>query len=120
MLAGGGGGAFGYGNQIERHRLVVDYLTIPVPGLGTAWKDFCIVQISDLHLEPYGDPELLRVAVGMINGFKPDMVVMTGDYVTWDSSNMAALAEPLCELKAPAGQKGQVDRPSNVIITVAK
>ena len=102
-MATAGGGAYGYGSQIERHRPVVERITIPLRGLGAAWQGFRIVQISDLHVEPLGDPELLRMTVDTINGLKPEMVVMTGDYVTHDATNLARLVEPLVDLKAPAG-----------------
>lgn len=103
MMATAGGGAYGYGWEIERHRPVVERITVPLRGLGTAWKGFRIVQITDLHLEPLGVPGLLKTVVDTINGLKPDMVVMTGDYITHDASNLVNLAEPLADLKVPAG-----------------
>ncbi len=103
MMATAGGGAYGYGREIERHRAVVERVTVPLRGLGSAWKGFRIVQITDLHLEPLGDADLLKKVVDTINDLKPDMVVMTGDYVTRSAANLVNLAEPLADLKAPAG-----------------
>ncbi len=103
VLAGTGGGAFSYGSLIERHRPVVERITIRMPGLGQAWQGFRIVQISDLHLEPMRDPVLLSGVVDTINGLKPDLVALTGDFVTHDASDIAELSAPLAALKAPAG-----------------
>lgn len=106
VMASGGGGAFSYGNQIERHHPVVEKVTLPLRGLGSAWNGCRIVQISDLHMEPIVDQELLRTTVSIINGLKPDVIVLTGDYVTSNSTKVATLAEPLVELKAPGGVYG--------------
>ena len=102
----GGGGAYGYGNQIERHYPVVERIKVSLPGLGSAWNGFRVVQISDLHLEPIVDQELLRTTVAAINALKPDLIVLTGDYITSNAMRIANLAEPLSELKARAGVFG--------------
>ena len=102
-LATTGGGAIGYGSLVERHHPVIDRVTIPLPGLGRAWQGFRIVQSSDLHLEPLHDSELLQRVVHTVNGLKPDLVALTGDYVTRDASDVARLSAPLAALNAPAG-----------------
>ena len=103
MAVFGGGGAYGYGNQIERHYPVTERIKVSLPGLGSAWNGFRIVQISDLHLEPIVDEALLHTTVAKINALKPDMIVLTGDYITGNGRRIADLAAPLSELKAPAG-----------------
>ena len=105
-MACGGGGAYGYGNQIERRSPVVERVNIGVRGLGGAWNGARIVQLSDLHLEPIVDQELLRTTVGIVNALKPDLILLTGDYVTSIASRAAHLVEPLTELRAAAGVYG--------------
>lgn len=71
-----------------------------------------VVQISDLHFGPYtGAPEL-RAAVEAANAAAPDLVVLTGDFVTstwlwkWgkrDASQAEPCAEILRELRARHG-----------------
>ena len=99
----GGSGSYAYGRMIERQRIVVERLEVRLRGLGTAFDGFRIAQISDLHLEPNVDRALLIKGVDMINALKPDLIVLTGDYVTSDASRAAELTAPLAALKAPAG-----------------
>ncbi len=98
-----GSGAFGYGSLVERNHPVVERLKIAMPGLGPAWEGCRVVQISDLHLEPLHNPELVLRTVAIINSMKPDVIVLTGDYVTHDSRDIMALSAPLAGLKARAG-----------------
>jgi len=89
--------------MIERHRPVVERIRIPLRGLGSAFDGFRIVQISDLHLEPNFDSPLLLKTVGMINELKPDLIAMTGDFITSHAGRVAELTAPLADLKARAG-----------------
>jgi uncharacterized protein len=66
-------------------------------------QSFTIVQISDLHYDPYFSAHPLKAAIGIINGLRPDLIVLTGDFVTapWfggDDEKAAAAAEPCAEL----------------------
>lgn len=47
--------------------------------LSEQWKNFRIVQISDLHLGAANSVRLVRRSVEKINALKPDVVVFTGD-----------------------------------------
>jgi uncharacterized protein len=75
-------------------------------------QGFTIAQISDLHYDPYFSVHPLHAAIGIVNGLRPDLIVLTGDFVTapWFSKNdekAAAAAEPcaalLRQMKAPHG-----------------
>jgi hypothetical protein len=59
----------------------VSKITFPIRGLHSALEGFTIVQITDIHLKPYTQPNLVRRAVAMANQLHPDLVVLTGDYV---------------------------------------
>lgn len=99
----GGGGAYSYGRMIERHRPKVERVSIAMHGLGSAFDGFRIVQISDLHLEPNLDPPLLVKTVEMINALKPDLVAITGDFITHNASRVSELTAPLADLRARCG-----------------
>jgi predicted MPP superfamily phosphohydrolase len=60
---------------------VVERVLIPIRGLHPALEGFSIVQMSDIHLLPYTRPDLLLRSVAMANALKPDLTVLTGDYV---------------------------------------
>lgn len=71
-----------------------------------------VVQISDLHYGPYTGAREVRAAVAAANAASPDLVVLTGDFVTsklffkWgqrDASAAEPCAEILRELRARRG-----------------
>jgi len=72
---------------------------------------FTIALLSDFHYDPYFSVHPLRAAIGMVNGLHPELIVLTGDFVSTplfgDPSAGAADAEPcaqlLRQLKAPHG-----------------
>jgi uncharacterized protein len=72
---------------------------------------FNIALLSDFHYDPYFSIHPIRAAVGMVNALRPDLVVLTGDFVSvpflGDHEKAADAAEPcaqlLRELQAPHG-----------------
>lgn len=98
-----GGGAYGYARMIERHHPVIERARVSLKNLGTAFEGFRIVQISDLHVEPNLNPTLLRKTVELINGLQPDLVAITGDFITHNATLAADLTAPLAELKTRTG-----------------
>jgi predicted MPP superfamily phosphohydrolase len=81
MLFGAAGMAL-YAGEIERHWIDVVHRDIRIPGLPRAFDGMTIAQLSDIHLDEYTEPFLLRDAVRQINALQPDMVLLTGDYVS--------------------------------------
>jgi len=71
-----------YTTEIERHFIEIVPQTFLVPGLPEAFHGFRIVQLSDIHLEHFTEDFFLRHAVAKINSLKPDLVLLTGDYIT--------------------------------------
>lgn len=71
-----------YAGEIERHWIEVVYRDIFINGLPAAFDGMTIAQLSDIHLNEYTEPFLLREAVDQINRMRPDMVLLTGDYVS--------------------------------------
>jgi predicted MPP superfamily phosphohydrolase len=72
---------------------------------------FSIALLSDFHYDPYFSVHPIRSAVDIINGLHPDLIALTGDFVSvpWfgDKAKGAAVAEPcaqlLGKLQAPCG-----------------
>lgn len=59
-------------------------VTVNIKGLDRNFDGFKIVQISDLHISSfYHHPEVLVKAMKQINTYKPDIIVNTGDFVTF-------------------------------------
>jgi uncharacterized protein len=76
-----------------------------------ALDGFTIALISDFHYDPIFSVHPIHAAVGMVNDLRPDLIALTGDFVSvpWigNHAKAAAAAEPcarlLTQLKAPHG-----------------
>jgi hypothetical protein len=77
-----GAGLALYAGEIERHWIEISRRDIFLPGLPAAFDGFRVAQLSDIHLDQFTEPFLLRDAVNRINRLNPDAVFLTGDYVT--------------------------------------
>jgi len=106
----GGGWAFEESNYPQINRVEV-----PLNRLPHGFDGFTIAQLSDFHYDDHFSITPIRKAVEMVNGLHPDLIALTGDFVTvpWlDGApgirkKFAQTAEPCAELlqglKAPAG-----------------
>lgn len=85
FLLTGALGALGlavYSGEIERHRIEVIRREVEIPGLAGDFDGLKVAQLSDIHLDDYTEPFFLRDAVRHINELDPDIIFLTGDYVT--------------------------------------
>ncbi|MGA8089844.1 MAG: metallophosphoesterase [Terracidiphilus sp.] len=80
-LCGAGGLAL-YAGEFERHWLEVVKKDIGLRGLSAEFDGLTIAQLSDIHLDEFTEPFLLREAIDAINQARPDLVLLTGDYVS--------------------------------------
>ncbi|MGA2982269.1 MAG: metallophosphoesterase [Terriglobia bacterium] len=95
--------ACAYGLLYERTEIETTHLRIMLRRLPRAFDGFRIAQISDIHVGPFMPAVDIRRCVAMVNQLKPDLVALTGDFVTWEASPEAAVVEALSGLKAPYG-----------------
>jgi len=75
-------GAAIYSGEIERHWIEISHRDIVIPGLHAAFDGFRVAQLSDIHLDEFTEPAFLEDAVARINRLAPDIVLLTGDFVT--------------------------------------
>ena len=97
-----------YGMFYERLNLEISHRRIKIPRLPRAFEGFSIAQLSDFHIGPFMTAEEIRRYVGIANGIKPDLAVLTGDFVTWDGSTQYAVVDVLAGVKAPFGVYGSL------------
>jgi predicted MPP superfamily phosphohydrolase len=71
-----------YSGEIERHWIEITQRDFFLSGLPPAFEGMRIVQISDIHLDEFTEPLFLHHVVDRINRIKPDVVFLTGDFVT--------------------------------------
>ena len=66
-------------------------------------EGFRIVQLSDLHLGPLTSGEQLRRAIEVANNLNPDIIALTGDYISHERQYAAPCAEIVSHLRARCG-----------------
>ena len=74
--------ALGTDGYFESYRLQLKRIEIPLRRLPHQFDGFTIVQLSDFHYEEEFSAIPIRRSVDLINGLHPDLVVLTGDFVT--------------------------------------
>lgn len=93
----------GYGVLLERRRFVVERFHIPLARLGAATAPLSIVHLTDLHVGPFMSAEELTLYVNAVNDLMPDLIALTGDFVTSEASEADTCAEVLAGLRARLG-----------------
>ncbi|WP_019500387.1 metallophosphoesterase [Pseudanabaena sp. PCC 6802] len=84
--------------------LSIERIAIPIPDLVPALRGIKIVQMSDFHFDGLRLSEgLLKKAIAKSNEVNPDLVVLTGDYVTDNPQPIYRLAQQLKSLRSRAG-----------------
>jgi uncharacterized protein len=82
-LAAGSAAALAlYSGEIARHELEISQVPLAIPRLPDAFSGMKIAQISDIHFEEYTESVFLEAVIRRVNALKPDLVVMTGDFVS--------------------------------------
>lgn len=92
-----------YGFQVEPNQLEIERVNVTLPRLPGAFDGLTIAHLSDLHYGPYVSYEHLARAVQMTNALKPEVIVVTGDFVNSSWKYIQPCAELLGQLQAPLG-----------------
>ncbi|MEK7721457.1 MAG: metallophosphoesterase [Elusimicrobiota bacterium] len=95
-----GAGCILYGFFIEPSWIEVKTVRLSSPGIFPSSGPIRIVHLSDLHseAEPLNEP----AAMGLVNSLKPDIVVVTGDYLN-TTEGIPVVRRMLSALTAPYG-----------------
>ncbi|MCS6781679.1 MAG: metallophosphoesterase [Gloeomargarita sp. SKYBB_i_bin120] len=84
--------------------LQVEQVTVAIPGLPQTLAGVRVVQLSDFHFDGLRlSPSLLRTALAATQAAQPDLIALTGDYVTDDPQPIWELASYLGQLRATYG-----------------
>lgn len=86
-----------------RNELTLERVQVPVQGLHAALDGFKIVQLSDIHFLPFTQIDLVEQAVAKARVLKPDLMVLTGDFVTHEADTIFGMVEALAQLDAKYG-----------------
>ena len=93
FLIGSGVAAAGftlYSGEFARHNLDTVHQTIHIKDLPDPFHGYRIVQLSDIHLDEFTEPFFLEHVVHRVNALTPDLVLLTGDFVTRGSLTFVA------------------------------
>jgi predicted MPP superfamily phosphohydrolase len=106
FLKGGallGGGLLLEGFVVEPRMVDITETTVRVNGLPAAFNGFRICQITDVHHSSVVGLEYIKSVVEEANRLRPDLVVLTGDYIDTGKKYMAPCLEALAGAKAKYG-----------------
>jgi uncharacterized protein len=95
-----------YGLFWGRINLQVTPQPIRIAKLPRAFHGFRIAQLSDIHIGPFMSEGQITRYAQRANDLKPDLIALTGDFVTWDRDTQDAVVRALSCLKAPFGVFG--------------
>lgn len=107
LSAGAGGGLAlgGYVSLSEPHQIVLEQVEIRLRRLPEAFDGFTIAQLSDIHFLEFTGRHHVESAVNIIQQHRPDLVLLTGDFVSVPlirtaaaSAKAAGLAEPCADV----------------------
>jgi len=87
----------------EPYMLTIEHERIGLRRLPEAFEGFRIVQLSDVHHGPFSDRTQIERAVETANRLKPDIIALTGDYISKERHYAAPCAEMLAKLEAKYG-----------------
>ena len=81
----GGAAVLGlYTWRVEPHWVEVVHRDMPIPNLPDPLVGKTLVQLSDLHVGPSVDSAFLERSLRLVNEMEPDLVCITGDFMTCD------------------------------------
>lgn len=89
--------------MIEPHQIEITHQTIAIEKLPAEFHGLRVVQLSDVHHSPFLDEERINEAVRMANDLRPDLVALTGDYISHSRDYIAPCARALGRLRAAHG-----------------
>ena len=87
----------------EPFRLTVEHHKIFLRRLPRAFDGLRVVQLSDIHHSPFTSRAQIERAVETANSLQPDIIALTGDYVSKERAYAAPCAELMGRLRARHG-----------------
>ena len=94
-------GALAYAYWIEPGWIELRRITLMLPRLTPAFDGYRIAQLSDIHMNGFMTAERLTAIAALINQQRPDLMVLTGDFVTREAENYFDRLVPALRCLAP-------------------
>jgi predicted MPP superfamily phosphohydrolase len=93
---------------LPAEQIPVERVTVRIPSLPSHLDGFTIGVLTDLHLGPLVAPEFVRAAAEKLAGERPDLVAVTGDFVS-EAEAVDLLGEVLAPVRGAVGVLGNWD-----------
>ena len=78
------------GNPEFNHKdFQLEHVEVTIPGLDPSFHDYCLANISDIHLGQWITPKHLDGVIDLLNNEKPDSITITGDFVSYILDDVA-------------------------------
>ena len=91
------------GSLIEPQWVEITQHEISIANLPPAFEGFSIVQLTDLHHSSIVTLDYLQACFQQVVDLQPDLVVMTGDYITYQEEYAQPVAQAIGETIIEAG-----------------
>ena len=88
---------------ITNHEIEVSRHNIRLCNLPSVFEGSRVVHLTDIHHSKYVSFNAVYRMVTLANRQKPDLVVLTGDYITWSKKYIRPMAEALKDLRSRLG-----------------
>ncbi|HVY45695.1 MAG TPA: metallophosphoesterase [Minicystis sp.] len=92
-----------WGVFVRRHIVQVRTIDVPIAGLGEGLDGYRIAQLSDLHIGSLWPGRRAARWIEHVDRLAPDLVALTGDYVTSGTAFHGEIADTLGALRAKDG-----------------
>ena len=73
-----------YDNNFDPNSIVINQIELKLPRLSRNFDGYRIIQISDIHIGTWINQNRLAGIIDLVNQHEPDLVAITGDFVTFD------------------------------------
>ena len=97
----------GYACLFEPHFVEIVRRSLPVDHLPKTLRGNILVQISDLHVGASVDPDYLMDSLRLIGPMNPDIVVISGDFVTFSGPEQFVMLEKVLK-EIPRGKRATI------------
>lgn len=99
-----GAGGLLYARE-ETRRVEIKPVTLTLRRLAPEFDGYRVVQLSDIHMDDWIEPKQLSRMVELVNGERPDLIAITGDFLSYSTGQFVPqrLTEMLGGLKARDG-----------------
>ena len=97
------GGCSLYGTYVGRTKLKIDEQSLRFSSLPAEMDGFSLVQISDIHAGVFMEEWELQPHLEIVNTLQPDIIVITGDIISWGTHYTKPVVQALSMLRAKQG-----------------